>query len=66
MSERDRRDWHELNLAVRRADYPDDPLPAFGHTVRWLLPPAEGSRSCWLARDGAGRLLGDAVLTRHA
>lgn len=63
--ERDQRDWHELNLAVRRADHPDDPLPAFGHSARLLLPPAEGSRSCWFARNGAGRLLGGVVLTRH-
>ncbi|HEY9473502.1 MAG TPA: GNAT family N-acetyltransferase [Mycobacteriales bacterium] len=65
MSKRDMQDWHEMNLAARRVDLPDDPPPAYAHSVRWLMSPDEGKRRCWFARGGGGQLLGGVVLTRH-
>ncbi|HEX5494065.1 MAG TPA: GNAT family N-acetyltransferase [Mycobacteriales bacterium] len=63
--EADRRDWHELNLAARRVDLPDDPPPVYWQSVRRLMTPASGERRRWFARDASGRLLGGVVLTRH-
>lgn len=65
LSERDLADWHEVNLAARRVDLPDDPPPVYAHSIRRLMPPDEGERRCWFARDSSGGLLGGVMLTRH-
>jgi GNAT superfamily N-acetyltransferase len=63
--ERELREWYDVFIPGYIADRPGEPVPPMQTVVGWFSGgPAFRERRFWLARDGAGALVGAAWLTR--